>query len=58
MAEKREFGRLLGDWRTAAVLLATFGVTLARDLTFGIIAGCVVAAVFALMRKAVPEEGD
>ena len=57
MAEKREFARLLGDWRTAAVLLATFGVTLVRDLTAGIIAGCVLAAVFALMRRGVAEEG-
>jgi len=58
MAEKREFARLLGDWRTGAVLLATFGVTLARDLTAGIIAGCALAAVFALVRRGVPEEGD
>ena len=58
MAEKREFARLLGDWRTGAVLLATFGVTLLKDLTFGIIAGCVVAAVFAVMRRGVPEEGE
>ena len=58
MAEKREFARLLKDWRTAAVLLATFGLTLARDLTAGIIAGCLVAVAFALMRRAVPEEGD
>ena len=57
MAEKREFARLLSDWRTAAVLLATFGVTLAKDLTFGILSGCAVAAVFALARRAVPEEG-
>jgi sulfate permease, SulP family len=58
MAEKAEFARLLRNWRTAAVLLATFGVTLLRDLTSGIIAGCVLAAVFAAFRKAVPEEGD
>ena len=32
--------RLLRDWRTAAVLLATFGLTLVRDLTTGISAGC------------------
>jgi sulfate permease, SulP family len=58
MAEKIEFVRLLRGWRTAAVLLATFGVTLLRDLTSGILAGCVLAAVFAAFRKAVPEEGD
>jgi hypothetical protein len=32
--------------------MTTFGVTLARDLTAGTIAGCLLAAVF------VPEEGD
>ena len=58
MAEKREFVRQLADWRTAAVLLATFGGTIARDLTFGIIAGCGLAAALALTRRAVPEEGD
>jgi len=58
MAEKEEFRRLLGDWRTASVLLATFGLTLVRDLTAGIVAGCVLAALFAITRHAVPEEGD
>jgi SulP family sulfate permease len=58
MAEKAEFVRLLRNWRTAAVLLTTFGVTVLRDLTSGIIAGCVLAALFAAFRKAVPEEGD
>jgi SulP family sulfate permease len=58
MAEKAEFVRLLHDWRTAAVLLATFGLTLVKDLTFGIVAGCVLAAIFALARRAIPEEGD
>jgi SulP family sulfate permease len=57
MAEKSEFGRLLTNWRTAAVLLATFLLTLMKDLTFGIIAGCLLAAVFALFKQAVPEEG-
>jgi sulfate permease, SulP family len=59
MAEKAEFGRLLRDWRSAAVLLATFGLTLVEDLTTGIIAGCVVAALLALLfRQKVAEEGD
>ena len=58
MAEKLEFIRLLRDWRTAAVLLATFGLTLVRDLTTGIIAGCVLAVLFAVFKRAVPEEGD
>jgi SulP family sulfate permease len=48
MAEKEEFVRLLRDWRSAAVLLATFGLTLVEDLTFGIIAGCALAAAFAI----------
>jgi SulP family sulfate permease len=58
MAEKAEFVRLLRDWRTAAVLLATFGLTLARDLTTGIIAGCLLAALLWFFRQRVAEEGD
>src|SRR5579872_3278281 len=58
MAEKAEFVRLLRDWRSAAVLLATFGLTLVRDLTTGIVAGCLLAAVFALFHRGVAEEGD
>jgi len=57
MAEKAEFVRLLGDWRAAAVLITTFGLTLVRDLTTGIVAGCAVAALFALFKRGVPEEG-
>jgi len=58
MVEKKEFGRLMGSWRTAAVLLATFVLTLVKDLTFGIVAGCVLAALFALFKRPVPEEGE
>jgi len=58
MAETREFGRLLKDWRTAAVLIATFGLTLLRDLTTGIVAGCLLAAMFWALRRPVAEEGD
>ncbi|WP_372786289.1 SulP family inorganic anion transporter [Phenylobacterium sp.] len=58
MAEKAEFARLLRNWRTAAVLLATFVLTLVRDLTSGIVAGCVLAALFAMLKRPVPEEGD
>ena len=58
MAEKAEFVRLLRDWRTAAVLLATFGLTLAVDLTTGIIAGCAVAMLLALFHQKVEPEGD
>ena len=48
MAEKAEFARLARlSWRTAAVLLATFGLTLARDLITGITAGCLLATLFA-----------
>ena len=57
MAEKGEFVRLLGDWRTALVLLTTFGLTLARDLTTGIVGGCVLAGVFYFVKRGVPEEG-
>ena len=56
MAEKREFVALLRDWRTAVVLLATFGLTVAKDLTFGIVAGCLLAALFAAARRAIPSE--
>ena len=51
MAEKDEFVRLLPDWRGGAVLLATFGLTLIEDLTSGIIAGCVLAAAFAIFDR-------
>ncbi|WP_309607030.1 SulP family inorganic anion transporter [Phenylobacterium sp.] len=46
MVEKAEFARLLRDRRAGAVLLATFLLTLARDLTTGILAGCALAALF------------
>lgn len=58
MAEKREFARLMLSWREASVLIATFGLTLVRDLTTGIVAGCVVAAGLALWRIQVGEEGE
>jgi len=57
MAEKAEFVGLLRQWPSALVLLTTFGLTLVKDLTFGIIAGCLVAAALALLRRSVPEEG-
>ncbi|HET7084531.1 MAG TPA: solute carrier family 23 protein [Rhizomicrobium sp.] len=58
MAEKKEFWRLLGNWREMVVLLATFGFTLVKDLTYGIIMGCALAALFAMLKRAVAEEGD
>jgi SulP family sulfate permease len=58
MAEKTEFVRLLADWRAAAVLLTTFGLTVVRDLTTGIVAGCLLAALFFIVfKRGVPEEG-
>ena len=57
MVEKEEFWRLLGNWPSAAVLITTFALTLLRDLTTGIVAGCVVAALLAIFRRKVPEEG-
>ena len=58
MAEKAEFLRLLGYWREASVLLVTFLLTLVEDLTAGILAGCALAVFFALLKRAVREEGD
>ncbi len=57
MAEKEEFRRLLGDWRTALVLLTTFALTLIEDLTVGIVAGCAVAVLMRLLGHGVPKEG-
>lgn len=57
MAEKAEFLRLLREWRGASVLLATFLVTLVEDLTTGIVVGCLLAALYALVSKKLPEEG-
>jgi len=52
MAEKAEFVRLLRDWRgPGAVLAATFSLTLVKDLTTGILAGCAVAAMLAVVKR-------
>jgi SulP family sulfate permease len=56
MVEREEVRRLLGEWRAAAVLLVTFGCTLLEDLTTGIIAGCVLAALLAALTYWRPEE--
>lgn len=45
MAEKGEIARLLRSPRTGLVLAATFVLTVLRDLTSGILAGCLVAAL-------------
>ena len=57
MVEKKEFALLLRRWPTAVVLIATFGLTIVRDLTTGIIAGCMLAALLAFIHRQVPEEG-
>jgi len=51
MAEKAEFVRLLGHWSSATVLLVTFGLTIVLDLTTGIIAGSIAAALLQLVRR-------
>jgi len=56
MAEKEEFIRQLRSWPTALIVLATFSLTLAEDLTVGIIAGCVVAGFLAWLRRPAPAE--
>ena len=56
MAEKREFVALFSDWRMALVLITTFGLTLLKDLTVGIVAGCLIAGLFALAHRAIPSE--
>ena len=58
MAEKKEFRRLLGEWPSAAVLITTFALTLIENLTIGIVAGCVLATAFAVLRRTLPEEGE
>jgi SulP family sulfate permease len=57
MAEKKEFWDLLRNWRTALVLIATFGLTLVENLTAGIIAGCLLAARLSIFDRAIPKEG-
>jgi sulfate permease, SulP family len=47
MAEKEEFVRLVKDWRSAVVLVPTFALTIFKDLTFGIVTGCILAVLFA-----------
>jgi sulfate permease, SulP family len=52
MAEKKDFVVLLRRGRTAVVLIATFGLTIVADLTVGILAGCLLAAGFAIFDRA------
>jgi SulP family sulfate permease len=52
MAEKHEIASLLRERGSGAVILAvTFIVTVAHDLTAGIISGCAAAALIALVRR-------
>ena len=51
MIEKHELALLARDWRGGSIALTTLLVTLLRDLTTGIIAGCVVAILLGLWRK-------
>ena len=57
MADRSEFLGLLRSWPSAIVLLSTFALTLLRDLTTGIVAGCLLATLFALFRRKISEEG-
>ncbi len=57
MADRAEFAVLIRKWPAGLVLAATFVLTIVRDLTFGIVAGCVLAAIFALLHRPVREEG-
>ncbi|HEX2761816.1 MAG TPA: SulP family inorganic anion transporter [Rhizomicrobium sp.] len=57
MADKADAIQLLRRWPTALVLLATFILTVVKDLTFGIVTGCVLAALLALIHRPVREEG-
>ena len=53
MAEKDEFWTLLrSSWGDATVLLATFGLTIFRDLTEGILVGFALGAVLFIHRMA------
>jgi SulP family sulfate permease len=56
MAEKGEFARLVLEPRPALVLLTTFILTVVKDLTTGIVAGCLVAGVLALLHRPVAAE--
>ena len=58
MAEKKEFAILLHDWHTAAVLLTTFVLTVVRDLTIGIVAGCALKPFSRCLSAATRPGGD
>lgn len=45
MIEKGPLVALLRNWRSALVLMVTFGLTVAINLTIGILAGCLASIV-------------
>ena len=51
MADSREFFRLLSHLRSAAILLTTFLLTLIFDLTTGILAGCLLSWLTAVIAR-------
>jgi sulfate permease, SulP family len=51
MVEKKAFADLLRAWPGAVVVLTTLALTLLHDLIAGIVAGCIVAAGLALLRR-------
>jgi SulP family sulfate permease len=57
MAERHEVASLMRTWPSALVLGVTLALTLLHDLVAGIAAGCVVAALLAMLRRPTPEEG-
>lgn len=56
MADKAETAELMRAWPTALVFGATLALTLLRDLIAGIAAGCIVAAILAVIRRQTPRE--
>ena len=58
MAEKQECVSLLKSWHSGLVLLTTFSITVIIDLTAGIAAGCILAAVFMVFGSPSRAEGE
>jgi sulfate permease, SulP family len=58
MAEKAEFARLLRQWQPAAGAARHLRGNLAQGPNLRILAGCLLAAVFALLRNPVAEEDE
>jgi sulfate permease, SulP family len=57
MVERKDFVSLMRAWPSAVVLIATLGTTLVIDLTTGILAGCVLAALLGLLHRSTPQVG-